>query len=116
MTLFPAKFAPIPTDVAGLATIVDQLDDGKHLECDYPDASANQRDNNRRAGFAARGVLAYATRTFGGDVTKCSEDFTTVVGDLLADLMHLCDLLGLDFAELEEKGRSQYLPELAGRF
>lgn len=67
-------------------------------------------DNTRRAGFALQGVGAYAAKTrLAGDV-----DAREVIGDLLGDLRHLCDALGLDFAALDEDGREHYDAELRG--
>lgn len=68
-------------------------------------------DNLRRAGFAANAVLAYVAQTFPGG---CGEDFETVIGDLLGDLMHLCDAVGVSFDALVEQGHSHYQPELRG--
>ncbi len=36
------------------------------------------------------------------------------IADLLADLRHLCDALGLDFAELDSRAYDHYICELLG--
>lgn len=88
--------------------------------CEDGTPSGIEHDNTRRASFAADALLAYADRTFSGAV---GEDFHTVIGDLLGDLMHLCDALvdanedgRLDFDALVDRGRSHYTPELSGLF
>lgn len=40
---------------------------------------------------------------------KHTDDYETVMVDLLADVLHLCDALGMDFAELERSARTTYL-------
>lgn len=80
----------------------DTVEDGRH-------------DNARRAGFAALAVFAYAGRV--GAINGLNdEDPETVISDLLGDLRHLADSLGLDFAELDRRGRGHYEPELYGEF
>lgn len=64
-------------------------------------------DNTRRAGFALAALGGY--RAVVGD-----EEPATVIGDLLGDLRHLCDALGLDFEDLVEAGRFHYDAELRG--
>lgn len=80
----------------------DTVEDGRH-------------DNGRRAGFAAIAVLVYAART-GLLNDRNDEEPTTVLGDLLGDLRHLADSLGLDFGELNGHGEFHYEPELRGDF
>ncbi|MGW4527813.1 hypothetical protein [Amycolatopsis sp. NPDC004378] len=75
----------------------------------------DRHDNGRRAGFAALAVFAYAHRV--GAINDVNdEDPETVISDLLGDLRHLADSLGLDFAELDRRGRGHYEPELYGEF
>lgn len=69
-------------------------------------------DNTRRAGFAGQAVIAYADATRHG--TGSEVDVPEVIGDLLGDLRHLCDALGLDFDALSEDGRERYDAELRG--
>lgn len=70
-----------------------------------------RHDNGRRAGFAVGAVLAYAERT-GLLSDRNDEDPATVIGDLLGDLRHLADSLGLDFSELDRRGTNHYVSEL----
>ncbi|MEO6087205.1 MAG: hypothetical protein ABIQ18_29245 [Umezawaea sp.] len=75
----------------------DRAEDGEH-------------DNGRRAGFAAAAVLAYAERA--GLLSERNDEHpATAIGDLLADLWHLVDSLGLDFAELTRRGKDHYVSE-----
>ena len=64
-----------------------------------------QRLNARRARRAAAALAAYRRRT-GAD----PED---AVSDLLTDLMHWCDRLGLAFPEALGRARSHYAAETA---
>lgn len=80
----------------------DSVEDGRH-------------DNSRRAGFAALAVLSYAVRT-GLLNDRNDEEPATAIGDLLGDLRHLADSLGLDYTELDRRGKSHYVPELRGEF
>lgn len=52
---------------------------------------------------AATAVEAYA------DSREAPDEMAS---DLLADLRHFCDLHGLDFAAVDERGRAAYLEEL----
>jgi hypothetical protein len=65
-----------------------------------------QEDNTVRAQFAA-----LAVKTFGDRVAP-GEDIETLIGDLLANLMHLCDAAGISFYILLERGRMHYDAEL----
>ena len=42
------------------------------------------------------------------------EDIQTSVGDMVADLMHLCESAGYDFLEQYDKGREHFNAELVG--
>jgi hypothetical protein len=80
----------------------------------YGDSVEDARhDNGRRAGFAALAVLTYARRT-GLLNDYGDEEPATAIGDLLGDLRHLADSLGLGFAELDRRGEGHYVPELHG--
>lgn len=74
------------------------------------DEGDEARDNGTRAGHAAAALIAYARRT--GLIHD--EEPETAIGDLLGDLRHLCDALGLDFADLSDKGHRHYAEELHG--
>ncbi len=60
-------------------------------------------DDNRQR--AARAYLAFAPAY--GDTPK------DALSDLLADTLHLCDLAGWDFAEIEKAARRKYQVEVA---
>lgn len=92
-----------PSDVEALLA-ANWDGDGQWRDDDSP------HDNTRRAGFAGQALITYADVTRSGT----SEDPSTVIGDLLGDLRHLCDALGLDFDALSEDGREHYDAELRG--
>lgn len=99
-----------PANVYDLATAAARID------AVWPELRAGaepddiRHDNLRRAGWAAVAVVAFAGRASGPD-----EPLEEVVADLVGDLMHLADALGLSYAELEGRGRRHYLAELGGR-
>lgn len=106
---------PVPdvhTQVASMSRLKDLVNrydgDGRMR---YSDSTEDgEHDNGRRAGFAATAVLAYAERT-GLLSDRNDEHPATAIGDLLADLRHLTDSLGLDFAELTRRGKDHYVSE-----
>ena len=59
----------------------------------------------KKALFAKKALKLYF-------VTNNKEEDASVILDLLADLRHLCDELGLDFGEIDKFARRQYLAEL----
>ena len=65
-----------------------------------------KRNNLDRAETAKQAVDVYAKATCSED-----EDSETKVSDLLCDLMHLCDLEGLDFKRSVERADSHYSDE-----
>lgn len=65
--------------------------------------------NDLRAEWADEAVYAFAAVTHAAD----EEELDTLVGDLLCDLMHLCDRDGLDFAALLERAQTHYAAEVA---
>ena len=73
-----------------------------------PDPEMPETSNSARATFAAHALAAYAKA-----VHQEGEDVATNIGDLLSDLRHFCDGHGLDFAELDERGRNHYAYEAA---
>lgn len=117
-TSYPAVTSePLPDvdddiDVGWLATL--EWPSG-HMRYDYDDPEANIEDNCRRAGHGATAVLAYAARVY-HDVARCGEPAQQAIYDLLGDLMHLCDALGLVFEEMCDKASTNYVPELYGEF
>lgn len=72
-------------------------------------ASDIAHDNHRRATFASVAVKAYAEATGVMD-----EEPSLAIGDLLGDLRHLCDSLGVDYDELDDRGERHYQPETLG--
>ena len=66
-----------------------------------------QEDNTVRAQFAALAVRAFADRVCPG-----GEEIETLIGDLLANLMHLCDAAGIDFDDRLRNGRRHYDAEV----
>lgn len=67
-------------------------------------AEATQHDNTRRAGFALDAVAQYA------EVCKSDED--CLISDLLGDLRHLCDALGVDIEAKIEMSRIHHDAEI----
>lgn len=65
-------------------------------------------DNRWRAEAAGAAVRAYGVGGYD------SEEPATVVADLLADLRHLCDALGVDYDQLDARGQGHYLAEITG--
>ncbi|WP_142065349.1 hypothetical protein [Pseudonocardia kunmingensis] len=76
-------------------------------------AAGARHDNGRRAGLAAFAALAFAVRA-GLLSPRNDEAPATAIGDLLADLRHLADSLGLDYADLDTRGEDHYRHELRG--
>lgn len=66
-----------------------------------------QADNTARASFAATALVAFVKRV--GE-----NEMETNVSDLLADLMHLSDALGIDFDNAVYAGRNHYEAEIRG--
>jgi hypothetical protein len=94
-------------DLAGAAARIDALGPDLRVTGEPDDT---RQDNLRRAGWAATAVVAFAARCSGPH-----EPLDEVVSDLIGDLMHLADAIGLSYAELESRGRRHYLAELGGR-
>jgi len=72
--------------------------------------------NRYRAGRAREYVRLHAVDVRSGDERGAKrairEDLSAVLVDFLSDLLHLCDVERLDFAELERFARAQYREEL----
>lgn len=90
------------------ATAAD-LPDGPFEPVDYFEAEPAER-NYRRATFASSVVRIFATATGIDD-----DEPATAISDLLCDLQHLADALGLDWADLTERGAGHHAAEIAGR-
>lgn len=68
-----------------------------------------QADNDARASFGAAVLAAYAQRV-GGD----NNELETQLSDLLADLRHVCDALGLDYEAADMTAHVNYWREIHG--
>lgn len=68
-----------------------------------------QGDNNARASFGAVALSAFIRRV-GAD------EPATEFADLLADLMHLADSMGIDFDFVLGRAERNYREELRGEF
>lgn len=81
---------------------------------DYRDSAHRDdivHDNTRKAGFAATALVEYA-RVTGGQ----HEDLHTLISDLIGDLHHLADGLGIDLASAYQTGHDDYSIESQGQF
>lgn len=65
--------------------------------------------NGVRAGWAVEALETFARKT--GQLADVEHDPGTVVGDLLANLHHLTDVMGVDWDTVEAQGREHYLAE-----
>lgn len=66
--------------------------------------------NHTRATWAGVAITAYAKRTG----MYRTEPLEAVIGDVLADLRHLCDALGLNMGEIDAQAHRRYVEELGG--
>lgn len=98
----PDRYPAEPMD----APTTDDLRADLSGELTYSDHAA---DNSLRARSAAYAVKAYADR-----VGTRDEEPGVAIGDLLCDLRHLCDALGLDFDDLSLRGEGHYNAEVTG--
>lgn len=100
---FPAKWPAIEQYADGeyvpLEVLTEPpLDPNEHLHNDLDgDPAKTEHDNTMRAVWAASAVLTYGRRVYNG---SCEEPVEQAMGDLLSDLRHLADALGLDFEQL----------------
>jgi len=95
--------------VAHLSNILCPKDLPEHLG-EHLDGADTVEDNSVRAGFAATAVKAFAKRVG----THDWEDMETNLSDLLCDLMHLCNALGISFEDMVSRGAFHYDAELRG--
>lgn len=96
-------FKAQPLSVENLEDLADALPPGQ-IGITYDP----QRDNNARASFAVAALVAYR------NVVRGDEDIETVLSDLLGDLRHLADVVGVDFDEANDRGRYHYDAEVIG--
>lgn len=99
--------------------IATTIGDGHEMTvADLPDPEdgslwdlATAAERNRRRGLhSVTALKAYAEDVGGLD----SEPLEAQIGDLLADLRHLCDAVGLEFAGIAEPSYRRYLEEIGG--
>lgn len=64
--------------------------------------------NNERADWAEAALDAFALVT---RMDTAGEDYETILGDLLCDLMHWCDRNGVDFDVMLDVARMGYEDE-----
>lgn len=83
------------------AETIDQLDDDI-----FDAADESEQDNLERAGRAAKALVLYGHASGPG-----SEPTVELFGDLLTDLHHLADALGLDWAERVNRAERHYRAE-----
>lgn len=93
-----------PMEVSDVAELA-RLFEGRHKEslAATHEGVDIQRDNNIRAGWAARALIAYASHLGGQSLV---DELETVTGDLLGDLLHLFDALGLGLGGNSRTGRT----------
>ena len=77
-----------------------------------------QHDNTRRARSALRAVAALheavSTPPSGRSTRGVGEPIETTITDLLANLMHLCDAVGVNFTDVTHGAAGLYRTELVG--
>jgi hypothetical protein len=100
MPAYAYRVAADPTEVSvdDLASLIETQG-----ELTYTDVSD---DNLTRAGWAFA-----ALHTFAGRTGVHGENPATALGDLLADIRHLCDALGVDYSEVDANGAGHYAEE-----
>lgn len=114
---FPAMWESPPADIAGLRErheLFLRVEGGGRIS--YGDAPDEIRgDNNRRASRAAGAVVYAADHLVATEPGAADgENVDTVIGDLLGDLMHLCDALSVDWDVLVARAERDHHAELRG--
>ena len=70
--------------------------------------------NVERAAWAGEAVNAFCCETHGQPFFRLgAEDQADVIGDLLCNLRHYCQLNGFDFAERDKQGAEHFAHESA---
>ena len=81
-------------------------------EIEFPGGSYDpQRDNDIRANRGALALVGYAQLVAGGSLT---DEAVSAVSDLLSDLRHLCDGLGIDWEAAVASSDTNYRDEILG--
>lgn len=75
--------------------------------------SGREVSNADRAEWAGKAVHAFAFMTHMDTSGDLEHDKPTVIGDLIADLIHYCDQEKIDFEDVLARGRDHYKEELA---
>lgn len=95
-------------DGSGVMSIAETTvaDDSANDGLTHTDAA---EDNTVRAAWAAQAAATFALRT-----GIAHENDATILGNLLSDLMHLCDRVDVPFGLVLNKGRNHYDEEVRG--
>lgn len=72
-------------------------------------AMSGEPSNNDRASWANTAVQAHGLETMDSPE---DEDISTLIGDLLCNLRHLCDAEGLDFGAVDKGSHRCYMEEI----
>lgn len=81
-------------------------------EIEFPGGTYDpQRDNDIRANRGALALVSYTQRVAGGSLT---DEAASAVSDLLSDLRHLCDGLGVDWEAAVASSDTNYRDEILG--
>ncbi len=104
------RAAELPVSTArGLADWFDERDPALAFpEGDYDP----QRDNDIRAIRSAAALVAYVKRVDGGG--SSTDDIGSSVSDLLSDIRHLCDALGVEWEAAVASSDTNYREEILG--
>lgn len=106
-SVYRAARLPVST-VQELADLLSE----QEPEIDFPNGPYDaQRDNDIRANRGAIALVAYAQRVSGGSLT---DEAASTVSDLLSDLRHLCDGLGIDWEAAVASSDINYRDEILG--
>ncbi|MDO2394781.1 DUF4262 domain-containing protein [Mycobacterium avium subsp. hominissuis] len=105
--LYHASRLPVTT----AQELADLIGDQPRRSLLDSDGAEPQEDNNIRAGWAARALVAYAQHVGGASL---SEEIEVAAGDLLGDLRHLFDALGVDWDAAVEASGGHYRAEIFG--
>lgn len=97
-------------DIADVASLAELLADQSKQELSLDGVDA-RHDNTVRAGWAARALVAYATHLGRGHL---GDEPETVLADLLSDLHHLADALGVAWIAAAARAERYYGEEIAG--
>lgn len=106
--LYHASSLPVAT-VQELADLIAELPRRSLVDGDEVDDLRGR--NDIRAGWAARALVAYAQHLGGASLT---EEVEVAAGDLMGDLRHLFDALGIDWDAAVAVADGDYRDEIFG--